>query len=606
MNNEIKFLPPFKRMCMSIGTLPSSFYASMSYYESMVWLYEYLKNEVIPVVNNNSEVTEELQTAFTQLEEYIRTYFDNLDIQHEVDVKLDEMALDGTLADMIAEYIKMQGQLVYDSVADMKVAENVQNGSFLKTYGYHEYNDGGGALYKARTVTTDDVIDEMTIISLHDNTLVAELIINNLNVKQLGAYGDGTHNDTIPLQKALDLTKDLYINNGTYLITSSLIFNGIKNITGAKNSKIITETDLSAMLIFNDIQNNPISQNCSIKNLMFDGNDHANIGMITSNYVNLYIENLQIMNCKQIGLKTKGENSRQQAELRINKSCIRNYNYAYADSIGILINSSDGTYTDLSVVDFEIAFKIESPGNALNNLHPWIHFTKLWEKSKAYVLPSDGGDLVQINGGFIDTIRTGFVCDIGQINATNISIYYANNMYNDHSEEEATTPISTCISSYPIKLFDGTNSTQLRISNIFAYAPSGTSNIITDIVNNDNSISNCIFNPSSAWTGKIIDYTRNKPASITEASTLTTSYKFCTKTGRLVTVCYRGTLAESVNAFTTIATLPYKPAYETFFQDGLGIKLYLTTNGYLQLVENTAANTQIRFTLTYLGGLGED
>ena len=105
MNNEIKFLPPFKRMCMSIGTLPSSFYASMSYYESMVWLYEYLKNEVIPVVNNNSEVVEELQTAFNTLETYINDYFSNLDVQEEINKKLDEMAEDGTMTNLIKDYI---------------------------------------------------------------------------------------------------------------------------------------------------------------------------------------------------------------------------------------------------------------------------------------------------------------------------------------------------------------------------------------------------------------------------------------------------------------------------------------------------------------------
>ena len=222
MNNEIKFLPPFKRMCMSIGTLPSSFYASMSYYESMVWLYEYLKNEVIPVVNNNSEVAEELQTAFTTLENYIEHYFENLDIQHEVDVKLDEMALDGTLADMIAEYIKMQGQLVYDTVASMKSAENIQNGSFLKTCGFYSYGDGGGAYYKARTITNEDVIDDMTLFALHDNTLVAQLIIDNneICVDQLGAKGDGTTDDSDIINKALSISASTvnFGYNKTYMV----------------------------------------------------------------------------------------------------------------------------------------------------------------------------------------------------------------------------------------------------------------------------------------------------------------------------------------------------------------------------------------------------
>lgn len=109
MNNEnlkpIEKLTPFTKMIMTIGTLPSSFYSSMTYYEAMCWLYEYLKNEVIPTVNNNAEAVEELQTAFTTLETFINEYFDNLDVQEEINKKLDEMAEDGSLTNLIKAYV---------------------------------------------------------------------------------------------------------------------------------------------------------------------------------------------------------------------------------------------------------------------------------------------------------------------------------------------------------------------------------------------------------------------------------------------------------------------------------------------------------------------
>ena len=101
----VEKLTPFTRMVMSIGTLPSSFYASMSYYESMVWLYEYLKNQIIPTVNNNGEAVEELQEKYIELKNYIDTYFDNLDVQQEINNKLDEMAEDGTLTNLIKGYV---------------------------------------------------------------------------------------------------------------------------------------------------------------------------------------------------------------------------------------------------------------------------------------------------------------------------------------------------------------------------------------------------------------------------------------------------------------------------------------------------------------------
>lgn len=123
----VEKLTPFTKMVMSIGTLPSSFYASMSYYESMVWLYEYLKNQVIPTVNNNAEAVEELQAKYLEfssgiteevtdfksyingkvdeLETYMNNYFTNLDVQQEINNKLDAMALDGTLTNLIKDYI---------------------------------------------------------------------------------------------------------------------------------------------------------------------------------------------------------------------------------------------------------------------------------------------------------------------------------------------------------------------------------------------------------------------------------------------------------------------------------------------------------------------
>ena len=96
-NNEVQYLKPFKRFCMSIGELPTSYLETMTYYEMLVWLTKYLGEQVVPTVNNNSEVVEELQN-------YVANYFDNLDVQDEINNKLDEMAQDGTLASIIVNY----------------------------------------------------------------------------------------------------------------------------------------------------------------------------------------------------------------------------------------------------------------------------------------------------------------------------------------------------------------------------------------------------------------------------------------------------------------------------------------------------------------------
>lgn len=96
---------PFKYMVATIGNLPTSFVDSMSYYELLAWLCQYLQEKVIPAVNNNAEALDELQAKFIELKTYVDNYFENLDVQEEINNKLDEMADDGSLAEIVGEYL---------------------------------------------------------------------------------------------------------------------------------------------------------------------------------------------------------------------------------------------------------------------------------------------------------------------------------------------------------------------------------------------------------------------------------------------------------------------------------------------------------------------
>ena len=109
MNDEIKekpvILPPFKHMIMTIGELPSSYVETMTYYEMLVWFTNYLGTTVIPAINQNGEAVIELQELFVNLQDYVNDYFNNLDVQNEIDNKLDEMSIDGSLTNLIKNYI---------------------------------------------------------------------------------------------------------------------------------------------------------------------------------------------------------------------------------------------------------------------------------------------------------------------------------------------------------------------------------------------------------------------------------------------------------------------------------------------------------------------
>lgn len=100
---DVQSLTPFKKFIMTIGALPTSYLESMTYAELVMWFCDYLQNTVIPTVNNNAEAVEELQGLYEELKQYVNNYFDNLDVQAEIDKKLDEMVVGGQLQLLLAE-----------------------------------------------------------------------------------------------------------------------------------------------------------------------------------------------------------------------------------------------------------------------------------------------------------------------------------------------------------------------------------------------------------------------------------------------------------------------------------------------------------------------
>lgn len=101
----IQNLKPFTKFCCTIGAIPTSYLISLTYEEQLLWLCDYLENTVIPTVNNNAGAVTELQNLYQELKSYVDNYFTNLDVQEEINNKLDQMATDGTLASIINQDI---------------------------------------------------------------------------------------------------------------------------------------------------------------------------------------------------------------------------------------------------------------------------------------------------------------------------------------------------------------------------------------------------------------------------------------------------------------------------------------------------------------------
>ena len=170
---DYKRLTPFKWFVLQNFPFIDEDFDAITNYQ----LFCKLGEEINKVINS----TNAMGTQVEELTDYVANYFDNLDVQEEINNKLDEMAEDGTLEELITEYINLKGVLAFNTVADMKDAINLVDGSFVRTYGNLSLNDTCGSYYKIREITNQDTIDEFNLIALNNSeTLIAERILSNI------------------------------------------------------------------------------------------------------------------------------------------------------------------------------------------------------------------------------------------------------------------------------------------------------------------------------------------------------------------------------------------------------------------------------------------
>lgn len=101
------------------------------------------------------------------------------------------MAQNGELTELISQYLESQAVIGFNTTSALTQATNLANGSIARILGRNQYNDGYGAFYKIRQVLNTDIIDDINIIALHDENLVAEKI-NSVNTKPIKPITLGT------------------------------------------------------------------------------------------------------------------------------------------------------------------------------------------------------------------------------------------------------------------------------------------------------------------------------------------------------------------------------------------------------------------------------
>lgn len=160
------------------------------------WLLNKMK-ELIEAWKKLDKKFDDLMAAFNDLKQYVTNYFDNLDLQEEVDKKLEEMLADGTL-------------------------QNVIN------------------------IAVDKRIEQI----INDGTLERLLTVPK-NVKVYGAKGDGIADDTAAFVSACEGGGWVYVPSGVYKVSQLTL---TANIYGDGDTSIIdvgsyVECNLSGLVI---------------------------------------------------------------------------------------------------------------------------------------------------------------------------------------------------------------------------------------------------------------------------------------------------------------------------------------------------------------------
>lgn len=175
MSNPIP-LPPFKAFLAS--NIPSVYDNTLSYYDELTKLIAYME-ELVPAVNENT-------AGLAALKDYVEHYFDNLNVQEEINNKLDEMAEGGQLATIIAQFLEVAPVFAYGTIAEMAAATNLNDGTIARVLGNTTASAGDGAFYMIRTRTGADDPDGLNLVAIGDSLVgvrVQDAAINAVNAR---------------------------------------------------------------------------------------------------------------------------------------------------------------------------------------------------------------------------------------------------------------------------------------------------------------------------------------------------------------------------------------------------------------------------------------
>lgn len=399
---------PFMFWCQKV--LPLVYDDSLSYYEVLCKLVTYVNGLRDDVLKLGEDVTS-LNNLYNELAKLLDEYF-NRGVQDSVNKKLDEMASDGYFDDILSKYITPYFSLNFDTTENA-LAYHFSVGQTVHTNGYHSTSDGGACTFQVmRDAPTSGIktVNGLYLVPANANSVITP--------EMYGAFGDGVQDDTVALQKAINLCciPDISVNFcGTkgkiYSISAPIDINqttapdnnGIFDFKGAK-IKAIAKMKYALSYKTTAYEGSvPVKHSKGvIKNLAIDcNNELAHTGLYAIYTAGNLFENINVYGCRRGiylagGVESEIRNCtvRRNAEDDIytalkNGTIVEGFpqtnrgeflndddkiNLDKTQCVGFEMTVTDSFITNCVSIDCVIGIKIVGGDNKVVGCHPWNAF----------------------------------------------------------------------------------------------------------------------------------------------------------------------------------------------------------------------------------------
>lgn len=277
-------------------------------------------------------------------------------------------------------------QFTYDSVAEMKLDNSLEDGMYAFTGGYYSVNDGGGATYRITSEESETEYQEEL-----DNGLYATLINDKVYPEMFGAYGDNIHNDTNAFNTLINNFDTMYLNKKTYKVTK-LIFT--KDFTIHGNYATITDDGTNDNLL--EMNTSTTNKTLHIFNLIINAPNSDTCIYINKN--KLFANNIEVKNARNINIHIVKTGS--------NGSCKINEIRCQLSPIGIQIDATDCFIENYVGYNCLTHLKNNSGLTHINKFHGWNYNqpNKDWITNSTLI--DTRGSLIG-NDIYIDTLENG-------------------------------------------------------------------------------------------------------------------------------------------------------------------------------------------------------